>query len=171
MTRPNPMPYSIAQVNQMDEAEFVGLVGPVFEHTPAIARQACQKRPFDTTLVLYQHMEAIVFSMNPDAQLALIRAHPDLGSKVAMADASVKEQVGVGLDRLTAEEFDRFQTLNQAYKERFGFPFIVAVKNHTKESILAAFEQRLTNSMDLEMAQALKEVVQIAKFRLYALVT
>jgi 2-oxo-4-hydroxy-4-carboxy-5-ureidoimidazoline decarboxylase len=165
------MPYSIAQVNQMDEAEFVDLFGPVFEHTPAIARQVWQQRPFDNVMALYQRMEAIVFLMNLDEQLALIRAHPDLGGRVAMADASVKEQLGAGLDRLTPDECDRLQLLNQRYKERFGFPFIVAVKNHTKGSILDAFERRLTNPIDLEMAQALTEIVQIAKFRLHALVT
>lgn len=87
-----------------------------------------------------------------------------------MAEASVKEQAGVGLDRLSSEEYESFQLLNQAYKNKFGFPFIVAVKNHTKTSILAAFEQRLANPEDVEVAQAIAEIVQIAKFRLLALV-
>jgi len=100
----------------------------------------------------------------------LIRAHPDLGSKAKMADASVQEQAGAGLDRLTPEEFDRFQTLNAAYQERFGFPFVIAVRNHTKESILEAFDRRLENPSDTEIDQALEEITQIAEFRLLDLV-
>ena len=87
-----------------------------------------------------------------------------------MAMASVQEQAGIGLDRLTPEEYDRFLSLNQAYRNKFDFPFIIAVKNHTKDSILAAFEQRLQNSSDLERNQALAEIFQIAKFRLATMV-
>jgi 2-oxo-4-hydroxy-4-carboxy-5-ureidoimidazoline decarboxylase len=87
-----------------------------------------------------------------------------------MAEASVQEQVGAGLNRLTHEEYESFQQLNQAYKDKFGFPFIVAVRNHTKNSILDAFKQRLNNTVDVEIQQALSEIAQIAQFRLFALV-
>jgi 2-oxo-4-hydroxy-4-carboxy-5-ureidoimidazoline decarboxylase len=88
-----------------------------------------------------------------------------------MAEASVQEQAGAGLNRLTPEEFDRFQALNQAYKAKFGFPFIIAVRNHTKTSILDAFEQRLQHPIDIEREQALSEIFQIAEFRLATLVS
>ncbi len=115
---------------------------------------------------LHQKMVDVVNAMSQEEQLALIRAHPDLGSKAKMADASVQEQAGVGLDRLSPSEFERFQTLNQTYKETFGFPFIIAVKNHTKTSILDAFEQRLHYSAEAEIQQAITEISQIAQFRL-----
>jgi 2-oxo-4-hydroxy-4-carboxy-5-ureidoimidazoline decarboxylase len=116
-------------------------------------------------------MVKVVFEMSSEEKLALICAHPDLGTKAKMADASVKEQSGVGLDRLSPEEFDRFLRLNQVYRDRFGFPFIIAVRNHTKESILDEFEVRSNHSMEEEKQQALSEICQIARFRLEDLIT
>jgi 2-oxo-4-hydroxy-4-carboxy-5-ureidoimidazoline decarboxylase len=164
------MTYSIAQLNQMSQDEFVAAIGGVFENTPNIVRQVWEKRPFADVTKLYERLEDAVFLLSQDEQIALIRAHPDLGSKAKMADASVQEQAGAGLDRLTPEEFDRFQTLNAAYQERFGFPFVIAVRNHTKESILEAFDRRLENPSDTEIDQALEEITQIAEFRLLDLV-
>lgn len=164
------MGYSMAELNQMTQDAFVGAVGDVFEHTPSIAAQAWMKRPFVDLADLHQKMVEVMTHLSPAEQLALIRAHPDLGSKTKMADASVKEQSGVGLDRLTADEFERFQQLNRAYKTRFGFPFIIAVKRQTKASILAAFDRRLQHSVDIEVQQALAEIAQIAWFRLLDLV-
>ena len=103
------------------------------------------------------------------SKLALIRAHPDLGSKAKMAEASVQEQAGVGLDRLSLEEFTRFETLNQAYRDKFGFPFIIAVKDQTKESILLAFETRLKNDISSEIEAAITEISRIAELRLEAI--
>jgi len=142
----------------------------VFENTPNIVRQVWEQRPFADVTELYERLEDAVFLLSQDEQIALIRAHPDLGSKAKMADASLQEQAGAGLDRLTPEEFDRFQTLNAAYQERFGFPFVIAVRNHTKESILEAFDRRLENPSDTEIDQALEEITQIAEFRLLDLV-
>lgn len=164
------MPYSIAQLNQMTQDEFVAALGAVFEDTPAIAQVAWNQRPFATTADLHQAMGAIVHQMTQAEQLALIRAHPDLGSKAKMAEASVQEQSSVGLDRLTPAEYDRFHTANEAYKAKFGFPFIIAVKQHTKDSILDAFDRRLHHSPEAEIAQALTEITQIARFRLEALI-
>jgi OHCU decarboxylase len=165
------MPYLIAELNQMSQEEFVEAVGAVFEDTPAIARQAWNSRPFVNIIDLHQKMVAVVRHMGVEEQLALIRAHPDLGSKAKMAEASVKEQAGVGLDRLTPEEFERFHALNQTYRDQFGFPFIVAVKNHTKTSILEAFEHRLQNPMKVEMETAIAEIAEIARFRLLDLIS
>jgi 2-oxo-4-hydroxy-4-carboxy-5-ureidoimidazoline decarboxylase len=143
----------------------------VFEDTPAIAYHAWYERPFKNVAQLHQTMVDVVRTASQDAQIELIQAHPDLGSKAKMAMASVQEQAGAGLDRLTPEEYNRFLSLNQAYKNKFDFPFIIAVKNHTKDSILAAFEQRLQNSIETERNQALAEIFQIAKFRLDAIVS
>lgn len=161
---------TMAEVNQMNLSAFVEALGAVFEHTPAIAHQAWKQRPFFDVSDLHQKMVDVVQHMSRVEQLTLIQAHPDLGSKAKMAEASVQEQAGVGLDQLMPEEYARFQVLNQAYKDKFGFPFIVAVKNHTKASILKAFERRLENTVDAEMEQALTEITQIAKFRLMELV-
>jgi 2-oxo-4-hydroxy-4-carboxy-5-ureidoimidazoline decarboxylase len=164
------MSYSLFELNQMSQEEFVKILGAVFEDMPAIARRVWHQRPFADVTQLHQSMVEIVKNMSRDRQLTLIRAHPDLGSKAKMAQASVQEQAGVGLDRLTLQEYDRFQSLNQAYKDKFGIPFIVAVKNHTKTSILEAFERRLENTVDVEMARAIAEIGEIARFRLLALI-
>lgn len=164
------MPYSIDQVNQMSQEEFVAAFGAVFENTPAIAHQAWNNHPFTSVQHLHQQMLKVVDEMDQQSQLTLIRSHPDLGSKAKMAEASVQEQSGAGLNRLTIEEYELFQQLNQAYRDQFGMPFIIAVKNHTKDSILEAFQQRLKNSVDAEIQQALSEIAQITQFRLLSLV-
>jgi len=164
------MPYSIAELNQMSQEAFAKALGAVFEDTPAITYQVWNQRPFADVTELHQQMVDVVKAMSRERQLALIQAHPDLGSQAKMAEASVKEQAGAGLTQLSLEEYDRFQSLNRAYKDKFGFPFIVAVKNHTKGSILDTFARRLENSMEAEMEQALTEIAQIAHFRLVELV-
>ena len=112
----------------MSQAEFTEALGEIWEETPEIAQQTWHNRPFEDVAVLYQAMVAIVNSMSETEQITLIKAHPDLGSKTKMAEASVQEQAGIGLDSLSKSEYQRFQFLNQAYKDKFGFPFIVAVK-------------------------------------------
>lgn len=164
------MSKSITQLNQMSQEEFVNVLGTVFEHTPQIAQKAWNYRPFVDATQLHQKMVNVVSLMSIDEQLALIRAHPDLGSKALMAEDSVKEQTGLGLDRLTAQEYDYFQLLNQAYKDKFNFPFIIAVKNHTKDSVLDEFERRLKNTIEAEIANAIAQINQIAWFRTLNLV-
>ncbi len=165
------MVYTISELNQMGQEAFVEALGTVFEHTPAIAHQAWCQHPFADVNELHQAMVDVAHAMSREEQLALIRAHPDLGSKAKMAVASVKEQAGVGLDRMTEQEYNRFLSLNQRYKDKFGFPFIIAVKNHTKDSIFAAFEQRLGNTLQVEMQHDLTEITEIARFRLVELIT
>jgi 2-oxo-4-hydroxy-4-carboxy-5-ureidoimidazoline decarboxylase len=160
------MLYSLSGLNQMSQADFIKALGAVFEATPEIAAQVWEKRPFDSVQALHQHMVAVVQAMPPLAQLKLIQAHPDLGSRVRMAEASVAEQSQAGLTNLTAEEYERFQALNQSYRQTFGFPFIMAVAGQTKGSILASFSERLTNSPDAEKARALQEIEKIAWLRL-----
>ena len=153
-------------LNQMSQSEFTEAIGSIFEHTPEIAAEAWRSQPFADVQSLHQVMAAIVLKMSDDEQLKLICAHPDLGSKFKMAEASIQEQSTVGLDQLSATEYDRFQYLNQAYKDKFAFPFIIAVRNHTKDSILKAFEQRLLNNLEVEKKQAIAEIIEIARWRL-----
>lgn len=158
--------YAIAQLNQMSQEEFTAALGEIWEDTPEIAQQTWTNRPFEHLDDLYRSMVAVVDRMSEGEQLELIQAHPDLAGKAKMAEASVKEQAGAGLDRLSEAEYQRFQNLNRSYQDKFGFPFIVAVKNHTKESILETFAVRLQSDRQQEKQQALEEICQIAKLRL-----
>jgi 2-oxo-4-hydroxy-4-carboxy-5-ureidoimidazoline decarboxylase len=160
------MKYSLSDVNQMNLEAFVAAFGAIFEESPWVAQQAWEKRPFANFTALHQGMVEVVRQATPEVQLALIRSHPDLGNKVQMSAESVQEQAGAGLDQLTAPERDRFFALNQAYKEKFHFPFIVAVKHHTKDSILDSFASRLDNTREAEIEQALAEIAEIGRFRL-----
>ncbi len=153
----------------MTQEAFVAALGGVFEHSPWVAEKAWIKRPFADITSLHQAMSAVVQEASLEQKLVLIRAHPDLATKASMSTSSVQEQAGAGLDLLTPEEYDRFQSLNQAYKSKFCFPFIVAVRNHTKESILEAFSSRLGNTSEVELEQALAEIEQIAHLRLMTL--
>jgi len=160
------MSYSMTELNQMNQDTFTAVLGTVFEDTPAIAHQVWNDRPFSNATDLHEKMVQIVQYLSPAAQLALIKAHPDLGSKARMAEASVKEQAGAGLDQLTPEAYDRLQALNQRYKDKFGFPFITTVRTQTQASIFAALDRRLQNTAEVEMQQALAEIAQIARLRL-----
>lgn len=162
--------YHLKDLNEMSKADFTEVLGEIWEETPAIAQQSWQYRPFTDIESLYQTMVKVVQEMSQAEQLALIQAHPDLGSKTKMAQASVQEQSQAGLSTLSLAEYEQFQSLNQAYKDKFGFPFIIAVKNHTKASILEAFKNRLQNDLDTEKQQALAEISKIARFRLDALI-
>jgi 2-oxo-4-hydroxy-4-carboxy-5-ureidoimidazoline decarboxylase len=160
------MPYTLDQINAMTEAEFIAAIGPAFEDTPSIAAQVWPQRPFASVADLHGKMVAIVQAMAPADQLTLIRAHPDLGTRVAMAEASVAEQSKAGLNTLSPEEYEQFQRLNQRYKETFGFPFILAVAGHTKASTLENFAQRLDHAPAVEQVTALQEIEKIACLRL-----
>jgi len=160
------LPYTLDQLNAMTEAEFVAAIGPAFEATPVIAAQVWPQRPFSSVADLHQRMVSLVQAMPDGEKLSLIKAHPDLGTRVAMAEASVAEQSKAGLSQLSAAEYQQFQHLNQQYKDTFGFPFILAVAGHTKASILENFAQRLSNSPTVERATALGEIEKIARLRL-----
>jgi 2-oxo-4-hydroxy-4-carboxy-5-ureidoimidazoline decarboxylase len=161
---------NIEKINKMERDEFVELLGEIFERTPAIASLTWEQRPFENVAALHQRMVGVMRGMTEEEQLVLMRSHPDLGAKVSMAEASVQEQAGVGLDRLTPEEYERFQALNEAYLKRFGFPFIVAVRGLTKEGILEAFEVRSQNSVVVERDRALAEIEKITGLRLERIV-
>lgn len=160
------MSYFLSQVNQMSQAEFTEAFGEIWENTPTIATKAWEQGPFEDIETLHQCMVDIVEGMSEAEQLKLIRAHPDLGSRAKMAQASVEEQQGAGLDRLSASQYEQLQRFNQDYKDKFGFPFVIAVKNHTIDSILDAFKTRLQNTPTQEKQQALAEIAKIARLRL-----
>ena len=162
--------YTLAALNQIEQSAFTDALGNIFEHTPAIAHQTWSRRPFATVTALHQAMVTVMQTLPYDQQLALIRAHPDLGTKAKMARSSVQEQASVGLDQLAPADYQTFQQLNQAYRDKFQFPFIVAVKEHTQASILAAFRQRLTHDAATEQQAALAEIAKIAGFRLHDLI-
>jgi 2-oxo-4-hydroxy-4-carboxy-5-ureidoimidazoline decarboxylase len=163
---PENLNLTIATINQFTQAEFVARLGFVFEQTPEIMAAAWQQRPFRDRPHLHQVCATIVQSMTDVQQIQLICAHPDLGSRMAMAATSVKEQAGAGLDRLTPEEYAQFQQANQLYQQQFGFPFIIAVRQQTKAGILAAFQVRLKNDRATEQQTAIAQILEIARFRL-----
>jgi 2-oxo-4-hydroxy-4-carboxy-5-ureidoimidazoline decarboxylase len=153
-------------LNALDRDAFVAAVGWVFEHSPWVAGRAWERRPFESLAALHRAMVDSVCRATAEEQLALIRAHPDLGARARMTAASEGEQAGAGLDRLNAAEFERLTRLNRAYREKFGFPFIYAVKGGGKQQILEALERRLAGSPESERAIALDEIYRIAQFRL-----
>jgi 2-oxo-4-hydroxy-4-carboxy-5-ureidoimidazoline decarboxylase len=161
---------SLDELNSAERASFLGALGGIFEHAPWVAERAFAARPFVTVSDLYDAMATAVAAAAETEQLSLIGGHPELGGKVARAGAmtaeSRHEQGGLGLDRLSDAEFARFERLNAAYRQRFGFPFIICVRRHTRDSILDSFERRLANSSDIERAAALREIGHIARLRL-----
>jgi 2-oxo-4-hydroxy-4-carboxy-5-ureidoimidazoline decarboxylase len=162
---------TLAQLNVADRAAFVAAVGDVFEHGPWVAERAHAARPFATVAALHDAMMQAVRAAPRAEQLAFLRGHPELAGKVARAGAmtadSKAEQGGLGLDRLSDADFARFERLNAAYAQKFGFPFIVAVRRHKSAgSILAAFEQRFGNDTETEFATALAEIGFITRLRL-----
>ena len=156
----------MAELNRLDRPAFVEAVGWVFEHSPWLAERAWDARPFATIAALHASMVAVVDQATATEQLALIRAHPDLGARIQMSDASRSEQAGSGLDALSHTEFARLQSLNTAYREKFGFPFIYAVKGAPKHQIVAALESRIAAEPGVERQAALGQIYRIAQFRL-----
>lgn len=157
---------TLAQVNALSTAEFVARFGDVAEHSPWVAEGAAARRPFASRDEMIQAFAEVMRAAAEASQLALVQAHPDLAGKAALTDDSKREQAGAGLDTLTRGEFDSFTSLNDAYKDRFGFPFIFAVKGATKHQILAAFEERLKNDRETEFETALGQIARILRFRI-----
>lgn len=159
--------------SHMDKATFVATYGDVFEHSSWVAEEAWQRglnEQHDNPATLAEHMGQVLIDADEQRQMQVILAHPDLAGKAAAAgeltNDSTREQAGAGLDQCTQEELERFTRLNNAYKERFGFPFIMAVKGGNRHTILAAFEERLNNNVDQERREAVAQINRIARFRL-----
>jgi 2-oxo-4-hydroxy-4-carboxy-5-ureidoimidazoline decarboxylase len=149
----------------VDRASFIAKFGGVYEHSPWVAEAVWPDPPMSRS-GLAGAMRGAVDAAPRAQKLALIRAHPELASRTRMADASVKEQAGAGLDQCSTEEFEAFQRLNAAYNARFGFPFIIAVRGRTRADILAALQERLANDPETEFEAAMREIHRIAHFRL-----
>jgi 2-oxo-4-hydroxy-4-carboxy-5-ureidoimidazoline decarboxylase len=161
------LPTTVQDVNSLGAKAFMATFGDVAEHSPWVAEAAEEMRPFQDRDAIVAAFEQVLRAAGRAAKLALIRAHPDLATKAqSIADDSRREQAGAGLDALSPEEFGRFEALNKRYRERFGFPFILAVRGATKNDILASFEERLGNSPETEFERALDEIVRIFRFRI-----
>ena len=160
----------LGALNRASAADFAAQLDGIYEHSPWIAERAAAARPFASRLQLLAAMQTVVMAATTDEQLALVRAHPELAGKAAirgeLTAESTREQAGAGLSECSAEEFDRLQTLNEAYTGRFGFPFVLAVKGHDRASVLRAFEHRLRNEPADELATALAQIERIAELRL-----
>lgn len=163
------------ELNDMNAAGFVEAVGEVFENATWIAEQAARSAPFAGVTSLHDAMMQAVRDAPHERKLAFLRGHPELAGKVARAGAmtasSVAEQGGLGLDRLSDAEFDRFEALNTAYRARFGFPFIICVRRHTRDSILRNFARRLDHEAADEFEAAINEIAFISRLRLVGKVT
>ena len=169
------LPVSIDEVNAMSAAEFVATFGDVAEHAPWVAERAEEDRPFRSRQAMCDAFGKAIVRADRTRQIDLLLAHPDLAGKAAMAGEvtpdSRTEQASAGLGNLTPDEYDAFIALNQAYRDRHGFPFILAVRGATKHDVLAAFEKRLDSPHDVEFRMALTQVARIMRFRLEDRVT
>ncbi|NBD23422.1 2-oxo-4-hydroxy-4-carboxy-5-ureidoimidazoline decarboxylase [Paenibacillus sp. T1] len=154
------------QLNTLSRERFIGQLGAIFEHSPWVAERVWERRPFHSRHELHEAMMTAVLEAPEERIVALLRAHPDLASRASMTAHSAEEQQSVGLDALSAEEYDRFAALNASYLAKHGFPFIIAVRGKTKNDILAAMAERLEHDGEQERKQALLEIRRIAELRL-----
>lgn len=160
----------LADVNALHRDKFVRVIGPVFEHSPWVAERAFAQRPFASRDDLHAAMCNIVRAATTDEKLSLIRAHPDLVGNAVLTAESQGEQSAAGLTNLDAHEREKFRRYNSAYRERFGFPFVICARLNKKEAIVCALPQRLQNSPETETETALEEICKIADLRLQDLV-
>lgn len=162
---------SLIALNALPPAEFTATVGGVLEHSPHFSERAAEGRPFASLEEIHRALMAEVERAPEAEKLALLRAHPDLADRLLkLTTASTGEQASAGLNALSTEQLADFQRLNTAYRERFGFPFIICARMNSKEAILTAFHTRLDNSREQEFATALGEVSKIARLRLADLI-
>ena len=165
---------TLEEINALEKEAFVQALSGLFEGRPWIVARAWSKRPFSSVGALHQVLCSVMYESSPGQQVALLSAHPDLVGRAALAGtlspASTSEQAAAGLDRLTPTEIAAFQHYNQAYRARFGFPFVICARENKKESILAGFALRLTHTYEQEIHLALTEVAKICALRLSDLV-
>jgi 2-oxo-4-hydroxy-4-carboxy-5-ureidoimidazoline decarboxylase len=166
---------SLSDLNASSKGDFVAALANIFEHSPWIAEQVASARPFAGVKQLFDAMKAAVDRSPSELRLALIKAHPDLANRTQRAAGltaeSSAEQDSIGLDRLSDAEYQAFERVNNAYRAKFGFPYIVCVRRHTKDSILRDFERRLPNDANSEMQKSIEEICRIAALRVDQLVT
>jgi 2-oxo-4-hydroxy-4-carboxy-5-ureidoimidazoline decarboxylase len=166
---------SIAELNACSRSDFITTLANIFEHSPWIAEQAAASRPYAGVRQLFEAMKTAVERAPAELRLALIKAHPDLANKTQRAAGltadSTAEQDSVGLDRLSDAEYEAFERVNNAYRSKFGFPYIVCVRRQTRDSILRDFARRLPNDAPTEMKASIGEIGRIAALRLDQLVS
>lgn len=160
----------LADLNAMDRQAFTEALGGIFEHSPWIPDRAAALRPFNNRQDLQAALCETVTSASEDEKLSLIQAHPDLVGKAVLTPESQGEQAAAGLGNLSEEEIDKFRNYNAAYRERFGFPFVICARLNKKDAILQAFPDRLRNTRDREIEIALREIFKIAELRLQDLI-
>ncbi|RAP78272.1 2-oxo-4-hydroxy-4-carboxy-5-ureidoimidazoline decarboxylase [Paenibacillus montanisoli] len=164
------MSISLWQLNTFGKEIFLAQLGGVFEHSPWVAERAWERRPFHSISELHEAMMKAVKGADEEQVTSLLRAHPDLASRVQLTVYSAAEQRGAGLNELTPEEFSVFAERNAAYTAKFGFPFIMAVRGKTKAELLAAMQERLGHTVQQERKQALLEIHRITLLRLIDLI-
>ena len=157
---------SIDKVNNLRKSDFISIFGNVFEKTQWIAEKAYNSKPYKNFEELFSKMIEIFEHSKKERHLEILNAHPDLAIEKKLTEDSKIEQKNASLNQCTNEEFVEFRKLNNEYKKKFEFPFIIAVKGKNKEEILNNFRQRLTNNINLEFEEAKKQVKKIASFRL-----
>src|SRR5580700_7854128 len=164
----------LEELNACTQDDFVAALANIFEYSPWVAEQAFAARPFAGVNALFAAMKTAVEHAPQELRLALIKSHPDLADKTQRAAGltaeSTSEQNSVGLDRLSDAEYEAFERVNNAYRSKFGFPYIVCVRRHTKDSILSNFERRLPNDVATETSTSIAEICRIAALRLDQLV-
>lgn len=164
------MPLTLPNLNALDCAAFTAALGHLFEHSPWVAEETWPGRPFASAAALHAALCATMRAAPRDRQLALIRAHPDLAGRLAqqrqLTAESTREQASAGLDRLSEAELAEFTRRNDAYRAKFGFPFIICARLNAREAILRAMKARGENSLEAEFAAALGEIEKIAWLRL-----
>lgn len=162
---------TLDKINHYTTEQFIQVFGEIFEHSPWVAQKAVIARPFSSLEDVYETMKEIVELSSKEQQLALILEHPELGTRLQMSNASVKEQAGAGLNTLTPAEFKHISALNARYTEKFHFPFIIAVASKDKHMIMSEMERRLSLTVEEEFQTALQEIYKIAQIRFQAIVT
>jgi 2-oxo-4-hydroxy-4-carboxy-5-ureidoimidazoline decarboxylase len=166
----NPLMASVAQLNSLDQTAFTAALGHLFEHSPWVAEETWSRRPFRDAEHLHAELCSTMRTASRERQLTLIAAHPDLAGRLAQQNQltaeSAKEQASAGLNRMSEEELSEFQRLNSAYRERFGFPFIICARLNARDAILRAMRERLNHSASEELAAAATEIEKIARLRL-----
>lgn len=161
---------NVADLNALGRDEFVRVVAPVFEHSPWIAERAWQRRSFADRNALHRALCEVVRNATAAEKRSLIRAHPDLVGRAVLTIESQAEQESAGLASLTKSERQQFRDYNKAYRERFGFPFVICARLNKKQAILRSFPERLRNSRRREIETALEEIYKIASLRLQHLI-
>ena len=157
---------SIEKFNKLSKVEFISIFGNIFEKTKWIAERCYESKPYNNLDELILKMMKIFENTEKEKHLEILNSHPDLAVEKKLTENSKNEQKNASLNLCNDEEFKEFKKLNEEYKKKFGFPFIIAVKGKNKEEILNSFRQRITNNINLEFEEAKKQVKKIASFRL-----